>query len=167
MAHPTSKVPGPGLHPTDVFEEEMADLEKTTVGNWSTWLAGIGAVALLTGIVLIVLAQGARTYRAPTVIGNLPTVSLLEPKGTLDHLPSSFRWHAVGGARSYMVTVQRADSDEVVLVRTSRTTSLSPNAQDLAQFRPGEYRWSVEARGGDSKTQAWGEGEFSLAVAAE
>ncbi len=171
MAESTSRPskdqkPPRGLHSAEVFGEEIEELERTTVTNWSTWLAGVGAFALLAGVVLMVMAYEARTRRGPAVTGNLPSVRLLEPSGTLDHLPARFRWEGVSGTESYLVTIQTEDTGDVLVLRASRGTSLAATAEDLARFAPGEYHWTVEARGADGKTRAWGEGSFSVAVGA-
>jgi len=158
--HPDNKRGHGGLHSAEVFEEEIEDLEKTGVTNWSTWLAGVGAFALIAGVVLMVMAYEARTRRGPAVIGNLPSIRLVEPAGTIDHLPAQFRWDGISGAATYLVTIQAQDSDEVLLLRSSRGTNLAPTAEDLSRFLPGGFRWTVEARGEDGKTIAWGEGEF-------
>jgi len=163
---PKEKEPRRGLHSAEVFGEEMEELERTTVTKWSTWLAGVGAFALLAGVVLMVMAYEARTRRAPAVVGNLPSVRLLEPTGTIDHLPAEFRWEGTPGAQSYLVTIQREGTEGPILLRASRETSLAPTAEDLAHFVSGDYRWTVEARGADGKTRAWGEGVFSVAVGA-
>lgn len=165
MADSSSKPPR-GLHSAEVFEEEIEDLERTTPNNWSTWLAGVGAFALLAGVVLAVMAYEAQNRRTAGGIGNLPAVRLVEPTGTLEHLPALFRWEPVSGADSYLLSVQRKDGDDVVLLRSARGTTLATTAQDLSQFGIGAYHWTVEARGGNGKTRAWGEGEFELAPAA-
>lgn len=151
-----------GRHPAEVFEQEIEELEKSTIRSWSSWLAGIGTVALLAGIVLMVMAYETRSYRAPTVIGNLPQVALDAPQGTIHHLPAQFGWGAVAGSGSYLVTIQRADSDDVMLLRLTTRPSLALNADDLARFAPGKYRWTVEARGADGKTAAFGDGGFEF-----
>lgn len=171
MTDSTSKQPekkgrGPGLHSAEVFEEEMEQLGKTMVTNWSTWLAGVGAFALLAGVVLMVMAYEARTRRGPAVVGNLPSIHLIEPTGTIDHLPALFQWERVAGAVSYLVTIQREGTDEVLLLRSSRSSSLAPTADDLSLFLPGGFRWTVEARGKDGKTIAWGEKGFSFTLGA-
>jgi hypothetical protein len=55
-----------------------------------------------------------------------------------------------------------AQSESVVLLRPTPRTKLAPSAQELAPFRPGAYRWTVEARGSDGKTLAMGDGSFEL-----
>lgn len=162
MAHRSPRQSEHGRHPTEVFEDEMAELETSTVRSWSSWVAGIGAFALLAGIVLMVMAHETRTYRAPTVVGNLAGIRLSAPVGPLDHLPAQFVWEPVTGATSYLLTVLHAATEDVVLLRPSGRTSLSPTAEDLARFGPGRYRWTVEARGADGRTRAFGEGEFEL-----
>lgn len=162
MTDSGSKPPRRGLHSAEVFEEEMEELERTGVTNWSTWLAGIGAFALLAGVVLAIMAYEAQTRRTPRGIGNVAAVQLVEPLGAIDHLPAMFRWQRVGGADSYLLSVQRKDGDDVVLLRSAASTSLAPTAQDLAQFGNGDYHWTVEARGASGKTEAWGEGEFRI-----
>jgi len=163
MANPSLNERGRAQHSSEVFEEEIQDLEKSQpVKSWSSWLAGLGAVTLVIGIVLLVMAYDVRTYRAPHGIGNVAPVRLDEPIGEIDHLPSAFRWGQVDGAVSYLVTVSQGNGDAVVLVRPSRGTSLAPGADDLSVFGPGEYRWTVDARGDDGKTQAYGEGTFHI-----
>jgi hypothetical protein len=151
------------MHPTEVFESEMADLERSRpVKAWSSWLAGIGALTFLMGVVLLFMAYDKSRYRGPNVLGNLPQVEIDEPEGTIDHLPAAFRWEAVRDTQSYLVTVVEAKDDAVVLVRPALGTTLAPTAEDLSVFRQGRYRWTVDARGGDGKTKAWGEGSFEI-----
>jgi hypothetical protein len=163
MANPTANDKGRDQHSTEVFEEEIENLEKSrTVKSWSSWLAGLGAVTLLLGIVLLVMAYDVRTHRPLHTVGNVSPVRLDQPTGDIDHLPSAFRWGKVEGVTSYLVTVWRGDGDEVVLVRPSLGESLSPSADDLSVFSPGKYRWTVDARGSDGKTKAYGEGTFHV-----
>ena len=167
MAEATSQGSGSGLHPTEVFEQEIEALDRSTIRSWSSWLAGAGAFVVLAGTVLLVTSHATRTYRAPSVIGNLASVTLDEPAGAVDHLPAEFRWRETDGATSYLVTVLQADSDDVVLLRSTGRTTLAPSAQELAPFRPRGYRWTVEARGPDGRTLALGEGEFELVARAD
>jgi hypothetical protein len=163
MANPSSNERGRVQHPTEVFEEEMAELEKSpAVKAWSSWLAGLGAVTLLFGIVLLVMAYDVSTYKGKPGIGNVAPVELDEPIGEIDHLPSVFRWEPVEGADSYLVTVTSGNDGDAVLVRPARGASLSPGADDLSVFGPGEYRWTVDARGADGKTKAFSEGSFQI-----
>lgn len=161
MKDPNSQSP-PRRHSEDVFEEEIEDLEKPAVGSWSTWLAGVGIFALLAGIVLAVMAWEATSRRDRNVAGNLPSIYLLEPAGTLDHIPTAFRWQAVNGASSYLVTVMEAKSERVMFSRPTQVPRLAAVAGDLGEFRPGSYKWMVEARGPDGRPRAWGEGDFTL-----
>lgn len=162
MNHATRQ--GSGLHPTDVFEEEIEALDRSTIRSWSSWLAGAGGFVVLAGIALLETSYATRNYRAPTVIGDLPTVALEEPAGALAHLPAQFRWGAFEGADSYLVTVVDAETETVVLLRPTSRTALAPSAQELAPFRPRGYRWMVEARTAEGKTLAVGEGNFELSV---
>ena len=161
------KNPGSGLHPTEVFEQEIEALDGSTVRSWSSWLAGTGGFVVLAGLALLVTSYAVRNYRAPTVVGNLPTVVLAEPAGAVAHLPAQFRWGAVTGAASYLVTVSDGDSDAVILIKPTNRTTLAPTATELAPFHAGRYRWSVEARNGDGKTLALGEGVFELSPQAD
>jgi hypothetical protein len=164
MADTTSKKREHERHPTEVFEDEIEELDRSTVRSWSSWLAGIGAFALLAGIVLMAMAYETRRERSFAVAGNLPKVALQEPSGTLDHLPSQFRWQEVSGAASYLVTILRSDSEETVLLRPTNRTALAPSADELGRFGAGRFHWTVEARGSDGRTRAWGEGDFELAL---
>lgn len=167
MAEATQRKTGSALHPTEVFEQEIEALDRPTIRSWSSWIAGTGAFVVLAGIALLVTSHAARTYRAPSVIGNLPTIALEEPTGDLPHLPAHFQWREIAGAASYLLTVVDAASEQVVLLRPTSRTALAPSAQELAAFQPGGYRWSVEARSSDGKTLALGEDTFELATFTE
>ena len=163
VARPTVTEPSRRLHSTEVFEEEIEELENSRpVKSWSSWLAGIGAVSLLVGVVLVVTHYEVKSYRGPRGIGNVAPVQLLQPRGPVDSLPSAFRWDAVDGAASYLVTVSHIDSDEVVLAHAALGTTLAASAEDLSVFQNGKYRWTVDAKGTDGKTKAFGESEFDL-----
>jgi len=167
MAETPSKKNEHDRHPTEVFEDEIEDLERSTVRSWSSWIAGIGAFALLAGIVLMAMAYETRRERSFAVAGNLPKVVLQEPSGTLNHLPSQFRWQEVPGAYSYLVTVLGYKAEDTVLLRPTRRTTLAPSAEELGPFEAGKYHWSVEARSAEGKTLAWGEGDFELVLTRE
>ena len=163
MAPPAAQEPRREQHSAEVFEEEIEDLEHSKpVKSWSSWLAGIGAVTLVAGIVLVLTNYDVKSYRGPRGIGNVASVHLVEPHGSIDSLPSAFRWDSVEGAVSYLVTVSSLATDEVVLARAALSTTLAASAEDLSVFRNGRYRWTVDAKGSNGKTQAYGEGEFEI-----
>jgi hypothetical protein len=139
-----------------------AGLDRSTRHSWSSWLAGGGGLVVVAGVALLVTSYAKPAPHPPAAHGTLPTVALQEPSGTVAHLPAQFQWGAVEGAASYLVTVLDGDSNLVVLRKPTSRAALAPSARELSPFRPGKYRWTVEARKQDGKTLALGEGIFEL-----
>ncbi len=162
MAIPVNDSSERRKHSSEFLREEIEDLEKSSVHSWSSWLLGFAGMVLLFGLVAAVVWIGIRTYSAPNVRGNLASVKLLEPVGVLDHLPASFRWEPVPGSSSYLVTVRRLESDVPIVLRITSVPSWSASAEDLASFKPGSYRWVVEAQEADGRPVAWGDGDFEV-----
>lgn len=150
--------------PEDVLESEIRDLEKRTLNSGWLWAAAaVGLIALFSATFFITNWDRSQVNARPRTI--VPETMLLkEPLGNVDR-DFTFRWNAVDGATSYIVLVKAGDRDEVELLRPVNDTFLKPSATEVANFNPGSYAWTVEARSVKGQLIGYGEGAFSIAAA--
>jgi len=72
-------------------------------------------------------------------------VTLIEPAGTLERMPSTFSWNDVDGAVSYRLQILAVD-DSVLFERTTDGTSVElPDAIALTLHAAVTYTWQVDA----------------------
>src|SRR5262245_11076980 len=150
--------------PEEVLEREIQELEKPFVRSWYTWVASLGAAALLGGILTLLLLAPGNRFAAPAG-ATPPQVDLIEPKqARLDQVPRGFRWAAVPSATAYIVSVTRADNGDVVMLRSTTEPEIATLGTEVSRFDTGRYVWVVEAHEKDGSTVGRGEGSFSLRV---
>ena len=149
--------------PEEVLEAEIRDLEKRTLNSGWLWVgAAVGLIVLFSAAFLITNWDRKQTNARPVVIK--PEVMVLrEPLGTVSR-DFTFRWNAVDGAATYILYVTSGDREEVELLRPVHDTFLKPFDTEAANFNPGSYVWTVEAR--SAKAQLIGYGEASFTVSA-
>jgi hypothetical protein len=70
----------------------------------------------------------------------------------------------VDGAASYILLVTSHDRNEVELLRPVRETFLKPSETEFANFNPGSYAWTVEARSAKGQLIGYGEASFSISA---
>jgi hypothetical protein len=70
----------------------------------------------------------------------------------------------VRGARSYILLVRAHDRDEVELLRPVDEPYLKPSESEIANFNPGTYVWTVEARSSTEQLIGFGEGNFAIST---
>jgi len=151
--------------PEDVLASEINDLEKRTLNSGWLWAAAaVGLVALFSAAFFITNWDHSQS-NAKARAGVVPEAMLLrEPLGTVDR-DFTFRWNPVEGAASYILLVTAHDRDEVELLRPVRETFLKPSETEVANFNPGAYAWTVEARSAKGQLIGYAEGAFSISSA--
>jgi len=162
MRQPTHADP---TTPEELFEEEIAELERPMLHSFLPWVASLGVLILVSGLLafFFILAPRRGAPRETATSGGVSALTLAEPNGHLKGVPALFRWEPVAGASSYVVTVtEGGDSSKVILLRLSDGTKLSPTDTQTTFFKPGLYSWTVEARGSDGASLARGEAAFVL-----
>jgi hypothetical protein len=159
-------MPDPTLHsdetPEEVLESEIQDLEKRTLNSGWIWFAAAVGLVVLFGAAFLITNWDREQSNARTVAIVPEAMDLKEPLGTVDR-DFTFRWNAVQGAVSYILFVKARDEDEVELLRPVRETFLKPSETEVANFNPGGYAWTVEARSARGQLIGYGEASFSIA----
>lgn len=150
---------------TELFEEEIADLERPIVHSWAAVLGSLALGIVLGGIMVGFFYTNQGTDRGPKTNTGLPVLTLGEPQGQVTGSPEMFRWEPFRGATKYVVTVIEEKFDRTILVRPIHETQLVPTTDESDSFRPGLYVWSVEAQTDDATTLAQGEGAFIIVAA--
>jgi hypothetical protein len=147
--------------PEEVLEAEIEELEKRTLTSAWLWVAAaVGLVVLFTSAFMI--TNWDREQSNARTVAIVPEVmDLKEPLGTVSR-DFTFRWNAVEGAVSYILFVKARESDEVELLRPVRETFLKPSETEVANFNPGAYSWTVEARSSRGQLIGYGEGTFAI-----
>jgi hypothetical protein len=161
MSDPTVQ---PHETPEDVLEAEIEDLEKRTLNSAWLWVAAaVGLVVLFSSAFMI--TNWDRKQSNARVVSIVPeAMDLKEPLGTVDR-DFTFRWNGVEGAVSYILFVKASDGDEVELLRPVHETFLKPSETEVANFNPGAYSWTVEARSARGQLIGYGEASFAISGA--
>lgn len=146
--------------PEEVLESEIEDLEQPLLRSWLPWAGGVVGLAALATLVAS-LVWWERGCYSGLGGGFQQAVELVDPRGTVAGPPRAFRWNSVEGAHSYIVTIRAADG-EVIVMRPSSAAMLIPLDIELANFVPGSYVWTVEAR--DARAAVLGTGEASFRI---
>ena len=111
------------------------------------WLAAAAMlIVAVTGGILLT------QHRAPSLpagpvdsIARSGELTLLEPVGTLERMPSTFSWESVDGAVSYRVLLLAVD-DTVLFERTTQDASIElPDSTAATLHAAVTYTWLVEA----------------------
>jgi hypothetical protein len=149
--------------PEDVLESEIRDLEKRTLNSGWLWAAAaVGLIVLFSAAFFITnWDRGQSNARLKAITPE--AMRLMEPLGTVDRA-FNFRWSPVDGAASYILLVTAGDRDEVELLRPVRENFLRPSETEAANFNPGSYAWTVEARSARGQLIGYGEATFSISA---
>ena len=155
-----------GHHPKatseEILEAGIEGLEEPVFRRSMVWVGGVLGLVIVIGAVALAtnLRNGGSTSVA-TSISDTPTVNLTDPRGEIEGPPEAFRWRGRQGAASYVVTVRRASGD-VLILQQAEQPWMVPAVADRALMTPGEYSWSVEARGRDGSRVGNGEATFEI-----
>lgn len=135
----------------------LANKKSTAVGTRPRWWqrlwsspAGLGAVAAAAVVILAVVLAVPWRHSEPVregsgdVLRSAP-LRAIEPAGELSVVPKEFRWSAVDGAATYVVTV--TEVDRTVLFRGNvSATSLPVSSEVKRVIQPGKtLLWKVSA----------------------
>jgi hypothetical protein len=150
--------------PEQVLATEINELEQRTLNSAWLWVAAaVGLVVLFSAMFLITSWDRNRANARPFAV--IPEAMVLkEPLGTVDR-DLTFRWNRVEGAASYILLVTARDREEVELLRPVHETFLKPSETEIANFNPGSYAWTVEARSAKGQLIGYGEGSFAISTA--
>ncbi len=149
--------------PEEVLATEINELEKRTLNSAWLWVAAaVGLIVLFSGAFFIMNWDRTQSNAKPLTV--VPEAMVLkEPLGTVDR-DLTFRWNRVAGAASYILLVTANDRDEVELLRPVRETYLQPSETEVANFNPGTYAWTVEARSAKGQLIGYGEAKFVIST---
>ena len=148
----------------EVLATEINELEKRTLNSAWLWVAAAVGLVVLFGAMLFI-TNWDRTQSNARPITVLPEAMVLkEPLGTVDR-DLTFRWNRVQGATSYILLVKARDRDEVELLRPVGEPFLKPSESEIANFNPGSYVWTVEARSATEQLIGYGEAKFVISTA--
>jgi hypothetical protein len=150
--------------PEDVLESEIRDLEKRTLNSGWLWVAAaVGLTVMFSAAFLFTNWDRQQSNARPVTV--VPeAMHLREPVGTVDR-DFTFRWNPVDGAASYILYVAARGRDEVELLRPVRDTFVKPTETEAANFNPGAYSWTVEARSARGQLIGYGEASFAVSAA--
>jgi hypothetical protein len=159
---PDPQVP-PLETPEEVLESEIRELEKRTLNSGWLWVAAaVGLIVLFSAAFLFTSWDRNQLLARPFTI--VPEAMVLkEPRGQVDR-DLTFRWNRVDGATSYILVVTARDGDEVELLRPVHENFLKPTETEVANFNPGSYSWTVEARSAKGQLVGFGQGSFTISV---
>ena len=147
----------------EVLASEISDLERRTLNSAWLWVAAaVGLIVLFSAAFLFTNWDRNRSSARSFNVAPERMV-LREPLGTVDRA-FTFRWNRVDGAASYILLVTARDRDEVELLRPVRETYLTPSETEVANFNPGAYAWTVEARSARGQLIGYGEGSFTIST---
>jgi hypothetical protein len=150
--------------PEDVLAEEINDLEKRTLNSAWLWVAAAVGLTVLVSVTFFITNWDRNQSNARPSTVAPEAMILKEPLGTVDR-DFTFRWNRVQGARSYILLVRAHDRDEVELLRPVTEPYLKPSESEIANFNPGSYVWTVEARSATEQLIGFGEGNFAISTA--
>jgi hypothetical protein len=147
----------------EVLEAEIEDLEKRTLNSGWLWVAAaVGLIVMFSAAFTITNWDRKRANARPFNV--VPEAMVLkEPLGQVDR-DLTFRWSRVEGAASYILVVTAKDRGEVELLRPVHETFLKPSETEVANFNPGPYAWTVEARSAKGQLIGYGEGSFAISA---
>lgn len=159
---PEPQVP-PHETPEEVLESEIRDLEKRTLNSGWLWVAAaFGLIVSFSAAFMIANWDRNQSLARPfTVVPE--AMALKEPLGRVDR-DFTFRWNGVDGAKSYILYAAAKDGGEVELLRPVHETFLKPSETEVANFNPGSYVWTVEARSAKGQLIGYGEGSFAISA---
>lgn len=150
----------------DVFEHEMADLER------SVWKENrIHPLIVIAGAVVIALCLGAGFFllsstfkRGERGTSTIMAIDVKEPRsGRLALKPVRFEWESTASTRAYMVTIRERDALTDLIIRESPTNSIQLTDEEAARLvKGGRYTWQVRARSDRGWTIGEGGGAFSF-----
>lgn len=105
----------------------------------------------------------ARSGRQDVDRGSHGGIRLVEPAGTMDRVPTVFRWIASRNADIYRFEIFDEELRSIV-VRKVKSTSVTLAPDEMNALRPGRtYYWDVEAK--DDADRLIGSGQRSFVVA--
>jgi len=160
MADPT---PSTTETSEEVLATEINELERRTLNSAWLWVAAaVGLIVLFSATFFVTNWDRTRSSGRPFT-GAPEAMVLKEPVGTVDR-DLTFRWNRVQGAASYILLVKAHDRDEVELLRPVAETFLKPSESEIANFNPGSYVWTVEARSATEQLIGYGEGSFTIST---
>jgi len=148
----------------EVLATEINELEKRTLNSAWLWVAAaVGLIVLFSATFFITNWDHNQSSARPITV--VPEAMVLkEPLGTVDR-DLTFRWNRVQGATSYILLVKAHDRDEVELLRPVDETYLKPSESEIANFNPGSYVWTIEARSATEQLIGYGEAKFVISTA--
>jgi hypothetical protein len=155
----------------EVLEEEIRDLERPSLKSWAVW--GVAFALLVVAVVVVAvfvrIDKVGQAERIAGQVARVPPVAIVVqgPVGLLDARPDGFRWAALQGAASYVVTVREKETGEVVIERPVSVPYLTPTDGESSNLVPGGYRWTIEARRADGTRAGSAETEFVIELPAE
>jgi hypothetical protein len=147
--------------PEDVLESEIEELEKRTLNSGWLWAAAAVGLIVLFSAAFFITNWDRQQANARTIAVPPEAMKLKEPVGTVDR-NFTFRWDPVENAAQYLLLVTERERDEVELMRPVRETFLKPSETEAANFNPGTYAWTVEARSARGQLIGYGEGSFTV-----
>jgi hypothetical protein len=126
-----------------------------------------GAAASL--FIMMAAAGGlflSRTGSEDADRGPANRIRLIEPAGTIESAPFSFRWARVKNGDIYVLEVFDEEL-RLVLSRSTKDDSISLAPGDRQALEPGRaYYWDVEAHDDENRVIGSGQGSFAIAPGA-
>ena len=147
--------------PEEVLATEINELERRTLNSAWLWVAAAVGLVVLFSALFFITSSGRNQQSSRRMTVAPEAMVLKEPLGTVDR-DLTFRWNRVPGATSYIVLVRAQDGDEVELLRPVDDPYLKPSESEIANFNPGSYVWTVEARSATERLIGYGEGKFVI-----
>lgn len=150
----------------EVLEEEIRDLERPSLKSWGVW--GVAFALLIVAVVVVAvfvkINKVGEEKRIADQVARVPPLAIVVqgPVGLLDAPPDAFRWSALQGAASYVVTVKEKEQGEVVIQRPVAVPYLTPTDVESSDLVPGRYLWTIEARRADGTRAGSAETEFTI-----
>ena len=148
----------------EVLATEINELEKRTLNSAWLWVAAAVGLVVVFGAMLFITNWDRTRSNARPITVQPEAMVLKEPLGTVDR-DLTFRWNRVQGATSYILLVKARDRDEVELLRPVGEPFLKPSESEIANFNPGSYVWTVEARSATEQLIGYGEAKFVISTA--
>jgi|SoiMethySBSTD1v2_1073268.scaffolds.fasta_scaffold167132_2 hypothetical protein len=155
--------PTPTETPEEFLEAEIEELERNTLNSGRIWAIALLGLIVLAGAAFLITRWDNQRQSGRVRVFAPEAMQLLEPRGAVEGT-LLFRWNPIDGAASYTVQVRAAGRDEIELIRPVRETFLRPSESESVELTPGDYTWSVEARGSTNTLIGYGEGTFSIAL---
>lgn len=149
----------PHLEANEEVVHEIEELEKAARFPARTWAFGV-----LACLVLLLVALAAFLWNQVGEAQGVATPAAMGLRALGDGLaerPPVFRWASVPDAASYVFIV-RERLGEVVLIRAASDPWVQATDVEFANFIPGDYVWTLEARRPDGTRAGFGEGRFTI-----